>query len=96
MSAIGEPQGLDAFSESHSFFKQQEIQEVNVPTAAVESASFNIQPKQPVIVSQQTPVIVKKIDPVNVVKKFYDDNQVLVLAAITISIGYYYYKKNKK
>ena len=104
-SLHNEPQGLDSFSEGLASFQQQEIQQVNEPTAAVESASLNIKPKKHVtIVEPNVKPVPQKGGKVqeqtsdyvfSKAKIFYEENQILVLGVIGLAVAYYFYKKNK-
>ena len=95
-----EPQGLDAFEAGLATFQQQEIPQIQEPTAAVESASLDTKPKQHVSIvepsqpSQPSPN--HDDDIMSKLKSFYDDNQQFVLAAVAVGIAYYFYKRNTK
>jgi len=98
-----EPQGLDAFEAGLATFQQQEIPQIQEPTAAVESASLDTKPKQHVsIVEPSQPSQPSQPSPnhdddiMSKLKSFYDDNQQFVLAAVAVGIAYYFYKRNTK
>lgn len=108
MAAIqSEPQGLDSFAEGLASFQQQEIQQVNEPTAAVESASLDVKPKKHVTIvepnvkaiggsKQKPPVQNEEQDMMSQIKSFYDENQMLVMGVVGVAIVYYFYRRNNK
>lgn len=108
MAAIqSEPQGLDSFSEGLASFQQQEIQQVNEPTAAVESASLDIKPKKHVTIvepnvkaiggsKQKSPGQNEDPDTMSQIKAFYEENQMLVMGVVGVAVVYYFYKRNNK
>ena len=93
-----EPQGIDAFAEGLSSFENQEIvqPEMTEPTAAVQSASLDIKTPQYVKkVTINTEPVEEESDFVDKLKTFYEENQTLVLASLTIGIGYYIYRNRE-
>ena len=101
MSAQHEPQGIDAFAEGLSSFDNERIiSEEQQPTAAVQSASLNLNNRQSVkkvtIVEPEVQISDEEENIVDKLKIFYEENQTMILASLTIGIGYYIYKKNQK
>ena len=96
-----EPQGLDAFEEGLATFQHQEIQQIEEPTAAVESASLDTKHirKSVTIVEPLTKAAdgsEPESDIVSKLKSFYDENQTVVMSGVAIAIAYYFYKRNSK
>lgn len=102
MAALQEPQGIDAFTEGLSSFDSQEIMQVSQeqPTAAVQSASLDINQPQSVkkvtIVEPESKDSDEEDDIIDKLKMFYEDNQTVILASLALGIGYYVYKRQKK
>ena len=102
MAALQEPQGIDSFAEGLSSFDSQEILSVQQeePTAAVQSASLNIDKPQhvkKVTIQEPEGQVTDDNDIVDKLKTFYEENQTVVLASLAFGIGYYVFnKKNQK
>jgi len=99
MTYLQEPQGIDAFAEGLSSFDNQEIAQPSQsePTAAVQSASLDINKPQAVRrVTIAEPVSDDEENIVDKLKVFYEENQTMILASLAIGIGYYVYKKQQK
>ena len=100
MAALQEPQGIDAFAEGLSSFDNQEVILQEQPTAAVQSASLDINKEQPVkrVTIAEPPEVSASVneDIVDKLKVFYEENQTMILTSLALGIGFYVYKKNKK
>ena len=97
-----EPQGVDVFAEGLSSFKNQEIISTNVepPTAAVESASLNIDKpnvgKKVTITEPEVQTVNEDNHLIEELEHFYYENQTILLASLAIGVGYYFHRQNKK
>ena len=100
MAAL-EPQGIDAFAEGLSTINNQEVIAQEQPTAAVQSASLDINKPQPVkkVTIAEPPEASSTSDEENIIdnlKDFYEENQTIVLASLAVGIGYYMYRRQQK
>ena len=99
MSEIQEiPNGIDSFSEGLSSFETIEGSTLTPPTAAVESASFNVQNKKAVTITEPPTSEVHQIDSEEVLlsdnlKQFYDENQTIILVGIAVAVAYFFHTK---
>ena len=99
MTDLQEPQGIDEFAEGLSSFDNQEVMVQEQPTAAVQSASLDINKQQPVNKVTIAEPEVKDSDEENIMTKlelFYENNQTMILASLAVGIGYYVYKRQQK
>jgi len=100
MAALQEPHGIDAFAEGLSSFDNQEIVSQEQPTAAVQSASLDInkpqQVKRVTIAEPEVHTADNEEDIVDKLKVFYEENQTVILASLALGLGYYMYKKQQK
>jgi len=99
MASLQEPQGIDSFTEGLSSFDNQEVMTQEQPTAAVQSASLNINKPQSVkkvtIVEPESQTDENEENIVDKLKVFYQENQTVILASLAVGIGYYVYKKKQ-
>ena len=97
-----EPQGIDAFAEGLSSFENQEVISTNVepPTAAVESASLNINKpnlgKKVTIAEPEVQTVNEDNSLIEQLEQFYSQNQTIILASLAVGVGYYFHQRNKK
>lgn len=101
MADLEGPQGIDMFAEGLSTFEHEQVINQEQPTAAVQSASLDINKpqttKKVTIVEPAVKTDEEEESIVDKLKDFYEENQTMILASLVIgSIGFYMYKKKQK